>query len=310
MLMGSDLPDWRMPEAYYPCFDGQMRLNNDVNRLAVSGKRTSVADKDEKTIQVLGKPVTQSGYLREIYLRLDQEAISPKPTVCTLFSGQYLPCGIGVRPNRRWRLHLTSADIRRWELCASAIIEILKTTSPRDEYNIIDTAKIDDLKIFLQEHKIDGTFAMHIPNFLMDDDFLDFFGDELAISTGPILQYLLRFFIPLTAAYGGIHLSAWNFDFPSRVESITWRTACFVIIGSSFALLAVPSWKDLNWYLYGRWKVIRAFTRIIGYGSAGLLLLCYAASRLYLVVESFLSLRHVPIGVYAAVPWVQNIPHV
>lgn len=38
--------------------------------------------------------------------------------------------------------------------------------------------------------------------------------------------------------------------------------------------------------------------------------LLHTASRLYLVTESFLSLRHVPIGAYAAVPWVQNIPHV
>ena len=40
------------------------------------------------------------------------------------------------------------------------------------------------------------------------------------------------------------------------------------------------------------------------------LCLLYILSRLYIVVEAFISLRHVPIGVYAAVPWVQAIPHV
>ena len=33
-------------------------------------------------------------------------------------------------------------------------------------------------------------------------------------------------------------------------------------------------------------------------------------SRIYLVVELFTSLRNVPIGVFAALPWVQNIPHI
>jgi hypothetical protein len=34
------------------------------------------------------------------------------------------------------------------------------------------------------------------------------------------------------------------------------------------------------------------------------------AARLYLVVESFISLRDVPAGVYATVPWAQYIPHI
>jgi hypothetical protein len=34
------------------------------------------------------------------------------------------------------------------------------------------------------------------------------------------------------------------------------------------------------------------------------------AARLFLVVESFISLRDVPSGVYATVPWAQYIPHI
>ena len=36
----------------------------------------------------------------------------------------------------------------------------------------------------------------------------------------------------------------------------------------------------------------------------------YALSRIYLVAESFASLRHVPVGAYAAVPWIEDIPHI
>ena len=42
----------------------------------------------------------------------------------------------------------------------------------------------------------------------------------------------------------------------------------------------------------------------------GLVANIYIFSRVYLVVESFISLRHLPIGVFAAVPWVQVILHI
>ena len=327
MFMGFEFSHQYWNEASYLCFNGQMRLKNNVNGLAVSGQEMSVANKDEKSIQVLGKPVGDIRSCRELRFNFRGEAISPKPTVCTLRAGEYLSCGIGLSDRLGYKfLNLTSVDIRRWELCASAIIEILKTTSPIDEYNLADTVKIDNLSSFLDGHELDKAFTIHIPNFSMDDWGWDWYGNlgtSLLKETGNLLLYLLRFFIPLTAAYGGIHLSAWNFEFPSRVESILWRTACFIIIGSSFALLTIPSWGTLDDYfvhylIYERedsiklraFIVMRALHRRLGYCFAGLLLLCYATARLYLVVESFISLRHVPIGVYAAVPWVENIPHV
>ena len=326
MLMGFKSPYRYSTEAFYLCFDGPVRLKNNVNGLAVSGQGTSVANKDEKTIQILGEPLEEVYRRLELRFKLDQKAINPKPTVCILLPGQYLSCGIGLRFTD-WFFNLNSVDIRRWELCASAISEILKSTSPRNAYNPADTVKIY-CQNFLEEHQLDMAFAIHTPNFREDaimNSWIEYSeGTFLLENTANVLLFLLRSFIPLTAAYGGIHLSAWSFEFPSRVESIIWRAACFIIIGSSFALLAVPSWDALDYYfvlsyydpglsIWKDWralKLMQALNKVVGYGSAGLLLLCYAASRLYLVVESFISLRHVPIGVYAAVPWVENIPHV
>ena len=304
--------------------------NND-NGLALSGRETSVANKDETTIQVSDRPVSKSSISSELSSELDQEAISPKPTVCTLLRDQYLPCGIGPRDIAAPR-HLTSTDIRRWELCASAIIEIAKANNREYEYGLAKM-RIDHLHIFLMHSGFTTTFLTNIPNFGIDDILDSWFNvreyTSVLKDTRLILLYLLRFFVPLTSAYGGIHLSAWNFEFPSPVEFVVWRTACFIIMGSSFALLTIPSWEALYDY-FDRfydcprptdWKkrralklmgfiFIKALTKTAGYGFGGLLLLCYAASRIYLVVESFISLRHVAIGVYAAVPWVQNIPHV
>ena len=288
MLMGTD----RNASSLF--FDSHVRLNNNVDGLAINGQESSVADNDKKATRVLGKNSMEG-------------------------------------ENRRV-VNLTCAHDRRREVYASAISEILKTTSPINEDNAADMEKVEDLNRFLVERDLDETFVIHIPNFQMDHIARDWneyvgFRASLLSETGHILLYLLRFFFPLTAAYGGIHLSAWNFEFPSRVKAVIWRTACFIIVGSSFAIPVVPSWSSLYGYFVDPyqdprqdpeqdWKTPRGsklmgpLIKTVGFGLAGLLLLCYAASRLYLVVESFLSLRQVPIGVYAAVPWVENIPHV
>ena len=325
MLLGSRL-DGQLSEAWYLQFKDQMNPSNDDNGLALSGRETSVANKDETTIRVSDGPVSESSSSSELSSELDQEAISPKPTVCTLLRDQYLPCGIARRYWATASRHLTSTDIRRWELCASVIIEFAKTNSREYEYGLAKI-EIDDLERFLGPLGFTTPFVINIRNFEIDGitDSLSSIYDYTSVLevTGHILLYLLRFFVPLTAAYGGIHLSAWNFEFPSRVESIIWRTACFIIMGSSFALLAVPSGTALYNYIEYPYQdprqdckfrrgsnIMRPLIKTAGYGFGGLLLLCYAASRIYLVVESFLSLRHVPVGVYAAVPWVENIPHV
>ena len=259
---------------------------------------------------------------------LKYNRLSPEPIVCTLHPGQYLPNGIRVDAGSSFGYNLTRSDIRRWELVGSAISEILKSSGPD---NLAKTGKIYYLSSFLKEYGFDRAFDKFIPDFSaqMLSTLFDHLeeNDTVLRDTLALFLYLLRFFIPLTSAYGGIHLSAWNFEFPSRIESVIWRIACFIIMGSSFALVAVRGvvkiYKDVDSYFYQKREQLPPFSRYrrvlnlpasfikIGVRSfAELLLLCYAAARLYLVVESFVSLRQVPIGVYAAVPWVQNIPHV
>lgn len=97
----------------------------------------------------------------------------------------------------------------------------------------------------------------------------------------------------LPIAYGGIHLAAWGFEFPSPAESLLWKISCLIIMGL-LAMVVLMHWissMELRHFAY-------------------IMLILYVAARIFIVVESFISLRHVPIGVYAAVPWVQNIPHI
>ena len=331
MIMGSKINRRQDREAKDLYFDLQASLDNNVKNLAVSGQETSVADTDGRPTQVLGE-ADSFGVIdhHKAHFKLDQEDISPEPTVCTLRPSQYLPCGIGVRAHTLARYDLSSSDVQRWELGASAIVEILNS-SPREEYNLAEMVKIDSLVKFLREYGFCDAFKEHMPNFpeemLSTMDGL-FHGHESVLKdTRSLFLYLLRFFTPLTAAYGGIHLSAWNFEFASRVESFIWKVACFIIILSSLALLAVRSWlaslEDVENYFkplidtrlhqfLRAWKINKVFELLtyLAILVSGLYVFCYGTARLYLVVESFISLRHVPIGVYAAIPWVQNIPHV
>ena len=63
-------------------------------------------------------------------------------------------------------------------------------------------------------------------------------------------------------------------------------------------------------WLIIRKRTIKSILLTISWIFLTPLLILYALSRIYIVVESFISLRHVPIGVYAAIPWVQDIPHI
>ena len=116
----------------------------------------------------------------------------------------------------------------------------------------------------------------------------------------------------LPTVYGGIHLAAWNFDFATNVEYLLWKVAAIIIMGGFCAVAVLSNLNHYYWLLHHR---LPHWIRINIIGNLYcilfvLLVIFYFLSRTYLVVESFISLRHVPIGAYAAVPWVEAIPHI
>lgn len=117
--------------------------------------------------------------------------------------------------------------------------------------------------------------------------------------------FAVLFFL-LPALYGGIHLSAWGFEFPSRVEALLWKISCIDLAMTSIPIAFLVDLVDnkLRWGWQAR---MGEFLCIL---IAYILLFAYAFSKFYIVTEAFVSLRYVPIGVYAAVPWTQNIPHI
>jgi hypothetical protein len=138
--------------------------------------------------------------------------------------------------------------------------------------------------------------------------------------------------IMLLFAYGGVHLFAWNFGFPSSLERLLWRIAGLYLVGAGalgtclfFARNPIEDYldaMDLKWgdeypsrdklrtrLAYCVRCCCSGWLLMFAALLVGLLELGYLLSRFYIVVESFRSVKHLPIGVYAAVPWANYIPH-
>ena len=123
---------------------------------------------------------------------------------------------------------------------------------------------------------------------------------------------LVVLLIFLLAAYGGVHMTAWNYQFPSTVEQWFWRGSCISLAASGFILALLFSVgsvvMEFCFQNLQRWA-----ETCIGYlllAGLGILGICFIVARLFIGVEAFISLRAVPIGVYAAVPWAAYIPHI
>jgi hypothetical protein len=129
--------------------------------------------------------------------------------------------------------------------------------------------------------------------------------------------------ILMNAAYGGVHLSTWNFDFPTGIERLLWKSSCIMTLSGS---LVAPGYVIWGWLISQRGSIfkgtlavfrlwrsfdLRAFFIVETMAVIAILASPFLlAARIFLVVESFISLRDVPTGVYATVPWAQYIPHI
>jgi hypothetical protein len=139
-----------------------------------------------------------------------------------------------------------------------------------------------------------------------------------------------------TLLFTGIHVSGWNFFFPSQVEQILWRVSSLILFGVTGAfwvLETMASWKRL-----GRWKWLyiqvtdrkglRDFEKVIAerlhqedkremttlplpweFWTILPVAVLYGLARLYLIVEGFTALREVDATTYDVVNWSVYLPH-
>lgn len=139
-------------------------------------------------------------------------------------------------------------------------------------------------------------------------------------------------FFGIQAVYGAFHMTAWNSYFPSTVEKRLWRSSCiFAACGMTLALIpwgATSNFADQMEDVYEAAKeqshkegraipwALRTFVAFSPVGTVMIylwiivMLLAWASARAYIVIEAFVSLRAVRIGVYDTVSWSDYIPHI
>ena len=100
--------------------------------------------------------------------------------------------------------------------------------------------------------------------------------------------------------FGGIHCVGWFFDFPSSAEAMLWRVSSAVLTVVAFLSPIIAGFLV---YLFDTQKYF-------GLALSAIVILVYVVSRLFLIVEAFISLRHLTPGMLALVKWTSFIPHI
>ena len=115
-------------------------------------------------------------------------------------------------------------------------------------------------------------------------------------------------------AFGAIHIAAWNEFFPSELEAWLWRASSLDIVGSGLVWMTINFLGKTSKRFDHYWdEVLAGQASRVSYIVLGILCsicgLAYGLSRIFLVVESIISLRQLPVQAYIVPNWSLLIPH-
>lgn len=124
------------------------------------------------------------------------------------------------------------------------------------------------------------------------------------------LKTLLIVMIP-TASFSLLHLVAWNFDFPTRLEQLFWRWTCV----SMCVVLAIGCTVEAVSIIWDGYTT-SGLTTLNGYKlkwPTNLLFFIpgflYMSARIIVIGEIILTLRLLPSGCFENVRWTELLPH-
>lgn len=225
----------------------------------------------------------------------------------TLNAGHYLNCGLDMRADIKEgaaSVELSVMDLFVWTRATAAMQE------EPDKY-------------------LRNAPQLYVPKEFMvwrSSNFQDISFNSSGIMTygldlGSYLFWVMLIGLPMV--YGSVHLAAWNFEFPTHTERLMWRIACTIIAGGIPGALLISFTN-----IFGNRCLRFVGRRILGQkildwqGSAALILLSifgliivlvlaafYLSCRIFVIIESFISVRRQPLGVFLTVDWSTYIPH-
>jgi len=121
--------------------------------------------------------------------------------------------------------------------------------------------------------------------------------------------------LSLSAAFGGIHCSGWDYLFPSPTERLMWRVASLAVTilpTIAFPLgqivLYPPPFEppSIDPTANQSYKPLRLFGGVV----VILLAFGYAAARVMLLGLAVSLLRHMPPAAFTAINWTRFFPHI
>ena len=193
------------------------------------------------------------------------------------------------------RSPLSNQAKRRWNLANDVVQELWDACKVREDYR----------KVFFTYSSL-GNFvgepiyiADHIPNF----PGFSFLGSVNV--QRDILKTVVAF---AGAAYGGLHLAAWNDYFPTAVERIMW-ISCSCATGLTGLVLAlfflatnqIRQLEAAESHVRNS-KKFRFFWKWV-------LIPLFITARTFIVVEAFICLRRQPEAIYQTPEWSNYFPH-
>ena len=149
------------------------------------------------------------------------------------------------------------------------------------------------LTMFLNEDSDIGVGGMKIPTFYATESESEISGD----AAPRVLCMSL-----VGGVFGGIHCAGWFFNFPSSAEAMLWRVSSAALTGIAFLLPIM--------FILVEFKLKFSLRDFFAIAVVAIILLVYVVSRLLLLVEAFISLRHLTPGMLALVKWTSFIPHI
>ncbi|KAI9675860.1 MAG: hypothetical protein M1822_008869 [Bathelium mastoideum] len=137
-------------------------------------------------------------------------------------------------------------------------------------------------------------------------------------------------FVFLLALYGGVHFSVRNEHFPTRSELLIWLVSCYILLGAAALVFPITTSAQIlrqichdtddgqperilnppvDFFFLCHWEADSVIIGCVSIMWACIFGLLYTFARLFLVIESFISLRSVPLGVYYTPNWTGYLPH-
>ncbi|EXJ72478.1 uncharacterized protein A1O5_04983 [Cladophialophora psammophila CBS 110553] len=211
----------------------------------------------------------------------------------------------GLAPPQRYRVHLPLSE-REQKMCIKAQSAARKF----DDASIHRARKqnrigLRSANLFGRFSGVTGKGRLSVSKELLREVEADFKKNP-GLLAGAILIH---------TAYGGVQMAAWNSHFPTSKGKWYWRASCMIIAGmvplytilllkSHERFSLIPIGSDGDWTAKIKIRFLRVIVKailaplILGHIYVfNALIGGYVLARIFLVVESLISLRKVPIGV-------------